>query len=67
MTADEIDEMVKAMSDEELKANMKQAGEDLNLAASEEPESEWHQACFAAVLTYAQELSRRVIRMVATH
>jgi hypothetical protein len=67
MTLEEIDAHLREMDDDQLKAAMIQARDDLAEAADHEPESEWHQACFAAALTYAQELSRRGIRLVATH
>ncbi len=51
MEADDL----KAMSDEDLSAFHVMVIGDLRKAALEQPESEWHQACFAAALVVSNE------------
>jgi hypothetical protein len=59
--------VIKEMSNEELKAFVKEAGEDLEKAAETERNSEWHEACFAAVLMGTMEMNRRGIQMATVH
>lgn len=47
------------MDDEQLRAAMLEAKEDLERASREQPDSEWHSGCFAALLIYSRELSDR--------
>lgn len=67
MTKDEIDEKLAAMTDEQVVAAFSEAREDLASAAATQPNSEWHEACFAGLLTFAGELSKRGIRAGPTH
>jgi hypothetical protein len=63
----EIDEYLAGLSNEQLMAAFKQAEADLAAVAADEPNSEWHQACFAGVLIYAQEMNKRGLRNAALH
>lgn len=54
---------VSTYSDKELKSAFDEAKIDLENAANTERNSEWHEACFAAVIILAQEIARRRIRM----
>ena len=46
-------------SDAELKALYETIKYDLETAAEEEPDSEWHQSCFAALALVTEETKRR--------
>jgi HEPN domain-containing protein len=56
-----------AMSDDELRAFFDEAKADLTAAARDEPESEWHQSCFAAVMLAAMEAQARGIKLATVH
>lgn len=47
------------LADTELVAAMNTARDDCAEAANTEPNSEWHEACFAACFLYGQEILRR--------
>lgn len=51
--------MFEGWSDDEVRAWLRQAATDLGLAAEQQPESEWHEACFAATVALSQEAGRR--------
>lgn len=55
------------LGDGELRSLLKTAADDLNYAAEHMNKSEWHQLCFAATVVYAQELSRRGLRLKEAH
>jgi len=57
----------KEMTDAELRAAFAEAQDDLAVAARDEPESEWHQACFAGVMVYAAELAERGLSVSTLH
>lgn len=52
-------EQIATLTDEELRTAINEASDDLKKASKDEPESEWHEACFAAVILFSQEMSRR--------
>lgn len=52
-------EFIQGMSDQELMQWMDDAVEDCNEAAESAPNSEWHEACFAAVCLLVEEIARR--------
>jgi hypothetical protein len=62
-----IEEHLAGMTDAQLIAAFKEAESDLKKAATEQPESEWHQSCFAGLLVFAGELSKRGIRLSPLH
>lgn len=53
---------VRALTDKELLTWLDTVAVDLAEAAEAAPNSEWHEACFAAAVTFSQEASRRGIR-----
>lgn len=55
----DVEVVLASFSDEELHAQAMDCRNDLQKAAEEQPESEWHEACFAAMLIYAKEMNRR--------
>lgn len=57
-----VTETVLSLPDEQLKEWLEMAKLDLEHAANSEPDSEWHQSCFAAVCMIAQELVKRGIK-----
>ena len=65
--SEEIDDHLSTLSNEQLMAAFRQAETDLANAAADEPNSEWHEACFAGLLVYAQEMNRRGLRASALH
>lgn len=63
MTRDDI----KDLADDELIRRADEAYSDLYRAAADEPNSEWHSACFAAFLTLGFEMQRRGLRRGPIH
>lgn len=59
MTPDEIAQYLEGMTDDEIVSAVSEAYADTANAASQAPNSEWHQACFAGLMTYAQEALKR--------
>ena len=59
MTQEEMDDYLHQLSDEDLCSLTQQAAIDLSEAAGNEPESEWHQACFAGFMALNMEVARR--------
>ena len=59
MTSAEVQHYLAGLSDDELADRLRVAVADLERAAEEENESEWHEACFAASVLYCQESDRR--------
>jgi len=53
---------VQVLTDQELLAWLDTVATDLAQAAETAPNSEWHEACFAAAVAFSQEASRRGIR-----
>lgn len=52
-------DMIGDMTDEWVMHWFGIVGEDLAKACEEEPNSEWHSACFAASVLLAQEMNKR--------
>jgi hypothetical protein len=59
MTREEIDARLASLTDAELAVCLKTAAADLWKAAEDDHDSEWHGACFAAVIVYCQETDLR--------
>lgn len=55
------------MTDDELICAARTARDDLAEAAVDEPESEWHQACFAAAMIYGLEMETRGLTLATKH
>jgi len=55
------------LSDDELQSAFDEAKQDLAKATDSEPNSEWHQACFAATYLYAVEMSKRGLKSETVH
>jgi hypothetical protein len=56
---DQVMAYVHSMTNDELIKLHTVAYHDLEQAALEDPNSEWHQSCFAAVVIFSQELVAR--------
>lgn len=54
-------EYLDGLTNEQLLYQLEQSKIDLAEAAGEEPNSEWHQACFAGMYLLAQEAGKRGI------
>lgn len=54
-----IDEHLAGLDDSQLHQLLAEAVNDCKEAAAELNSSEWHAACFAAAVVYAQELNKR--------
>lgn len=54
-------------SDDDLRTTFVEAKRDLEQAARDEPESEWHQGCFAAVILLSREMAARRLKLGTTH
>jgi len=67
MTAMTEQRDIADLSDAELIEAANTARDDLAKAAADEPEGEWHQACFAGVLVYAGELQKRGLKLATFH
>lgn len=64
MNNEQIQEYLSALSNDQLFVEMDKAYDDCMKAADEEANSEWHQACFAGLMTYAYEAQKRGLRRV---
>lgn len=60
-------EYLAGLSDAELNAAADEAMSDLQEAAAQQNESEWHEQCFAAVILFGMELKRRGIDRRTMH
>ena len=58
-------EYVENLSDADLEREYQEANDALAKAAQDEPESEHHQACFAATLIFIYEMAKRGYQMRA--
>lgn len=63
MIRDHLDDL----SDDELRKATGTARDDLAKAAADQPNSEWHEACFAGALIYATEMQRRGLKIETVH
>ena len=63
----DISELVAEMTDDELLCAASTARDDLAAAARDEPESEWHQGCFAAVMIYGIAMQERGLSLATKH
>ena len=63
----DVAEHMSDMSDSELLEAGRTALDDLATAAIDEPGSDWHQSCFAAVLIYAEEIQARHLTLATIH
>lgn len=55
-------EDLKEMNDQALADFFDEVKVDLKQASEDQPESEWHQACFAAALIVADEIQSRRLK-----
>lgn len=62
MTRADIDNYAASLSDTELLQRAEQAHADIEEAARKEPNSEWHQSCFAGLYIYCSEMGRRGLK-----
>lgn len=62
MSNSECMDRLRAMPDAQLQDFAKEACMDLEKVASNSPNSEWHDACFAAVILAYQEMNRRGLK-----
>ena len=67
MSNEYINEHLASLSDAGLLVAAKEAQSDLEQAAREEPNSEWHQECFAGLVIYAAEMSARGLKLATVH
>lgn len=63
MSADHL----ASLTDAKLREATITARDDLAKAATDEPNSEWHEACFAGALVYAGEMQRRGLKIETVH
>lgn len=54
-----VESYLLSLSDDELNDAIEQAKADLEKAANDEPNSEWHESCFAGFVVLAMEQTRR--------
>lgn len=67
MTPVEMRAMLDEVTDAELVLMLDEATNDCSEAAKSDPNSEWHQTCFAAVWMLGQEFLRRGIDLRTLH
>lgn len=60
-TNEEVRAYLSSLSTIDLQQSLATAVVDLREAAEKETDLEWHESCFAAVILYSQEISRRNI------
>lgn len=63
----DIENYLSELTDEQLIAAVKMAETDLANAASENPNSEWHQSCFAGLIIYAGEIRKHGLKVATVH
>ena len=61
MTREDMNEYLASLSNDDLLRKLREAGADLELAATTQRDSDWHSECFAAAVVYSQEAGRRRI------
>lgn len=66
-TTTDIDARLVAMTDAEPMAATRTAIDDLKTASQDEPNSEWHEACFAGAIVYSTELQKRGLSLATKH
>ena len=57
--SDTVESYLLGLSDDELNDAIEQAKADLEKAANDEPNSEWHESCFAGFVVLGMEQVRR--------
>lgn len=62
-----IDEYLADLSDDELITQARTAHDDLAEAARTQRNSEWHETCFAGVMVFAGELTKRGLSLATKH
>ncbi len=55
--------MISEMNDKELLSWLAIANADLALVSKNDPNSEWHEECFAATVLLAQEANKRGVKL----
>lgn len=60
----DIEKFMDSLSDEQLIAHAKECESDLKEVSTHNPNSEWHEACFAGMMRFAQELNKRGLKLV---
>lgn len=63
----DIDSHLSSLSDDQLREATRQAQDDLAVAARDQPNSERHEACFAAIILYTHEMQKRNLRIATVH
>lgn len=63
----DVDAYLNSLDDAGLVASFNEAKNDLEAAANDKPDSDWHSECFAAVLIYAGELNKRGLKASTVH
>lgn len=67
MTTEEMHEYLTSLPDATLISAYKGAENDLAQAAAQQPNSDWHQECFAGFVTLGEELRKRGIVLRPLH
>lgn len=65
MSGVDVQRDLAAMSDEAVLWWLDESARDLQKAADEKPNTEWHEACFAAAYLFASEANRRGLKRAA--
>jgi len=60
-------EYMNNLTDAELRQQTLECVGDLAKAAEEYPNTEWHEACFAALVLFSGEWDKRQIKLAAVH
>lgn len=55
------------LTDDELRRATVTVRDNLAQAAAEQPNTEWHEACFAGAVIYAGEMQRRGLKIETVH
>jgi hypothetical protein len=63
----DIASYLSSMSNEDLISATEVADKDLRDASTNQPNTEWHECCMAGVIIFAQELSKRGLKINAIH
>jgi len=67
MDFEEVQEMIGNLDDKHLIEGFEKARDDCESASINDPNSDWHEACFAAVMVFSQEILKRQLFASTVH
>lgn len=62
MNIQEILEYFETLNDDQLKMELEAAIQALKYVSENQPNSDWHESCFAAVIMFTTEMNKRKLK-----